>query len=359
MFPRLAAAALFIAASITAPVQANAVGILGSGHNTHIAMPSAAVPKGAALFAVAGTSADDVWAVGDSAPPDYGSSALIEHFDGVRWSIVRAPKDAPALTAVAAVSPSDAWAVGTYVQGVLIDGETVLHWNGSVWSSVTSPHPYALWTTIIANSATNVTLYGAAATVSADAVEMITAHWDGTGWTVQDRPDVPIGVVSAARVRSGDTIVVGNNFGYECCFFTGSYLEHDGLWTDAGILRHHQPYEITAVTAVGNGALALGFECRNAAWCQWRWDGTRWRDVFAQNASQCRLRTLFSRATSAWAAGACIERWGGHAFQIYAQLPAGDTVYGGTVTPDGSTWAVGARVSPSGQSRPLILRIGR
>lgn len=63
------------------------------------------------LNAVGGASDNDVWAVGVSSASGYTSSrALIEHWNGTRWSIVPSPTAGPTvniLTAVAAVSTND------------------------------------------------------------------------------------------------------------------------------------------------------------------------------------------------------------------------------------------------------------
>jgi hypothetical protein len=49
------------------------------------------------LNAVAGVSPDDVWAVGLMTPPDSGApQTLIEHWDGLSWSIVPSPNRAAA-----------------------------------------------------------------------------------------------------------------------------------------------------------------------------------------------------------------------------------------------------------------------
>jgi len=71
-------------------------------------------------------------------------SALIEHWDGQRWSIVAAPS-APGgrgefLNGVAAVSASDVWAVGEdrrdLGSGPRRFLQLVLHWDGKRWAQV-------------------------------------------------------------------------------------------------------------------------------------------------------------------------------------------------------------------------------
>ncbi len=98
--------------------------------------------------AVAGSSANDVWAVGDD---PYGS-LLIWHWDGSAWKPVegeRPPGSEQQLLSmrdVAALSLADAWAVGYYQvttrEGTLsvIHYHPVLeHWDGDHWRLVSLP----------------------------------------------------------------------------------------------------------------------------------------------------------------------------------------------------------------------------
>jgi hypothetical protein len=75
----------------------------------------------------------DAWAVGtDNGHP------LIEHWNGVRWSVAALPKLPGASASLAGVSargPSDVWAVGQTLNSQGVDGRTLaLHWNGRRWA---------------------------------------------------------------------------------------------------------------------------------------------------------------------------------------------------------------------------------
>jgi hypothetical protein len=89
------------------------------------------LPKGSFLIAVAAPVSNDVWAVGvDSS----SSNALIEHWNGVSWSIVSSPAfTSQSATAISADSSTDVWTVGSFGAGT-----AALHWNGVTWSQV--PH---------------------------------------------------------------------------------------------------------------------------------------------------------------------------------------------------------------------------
>lgn len=81
------------------------------------------------LYAVAAPSAKGVWAVG-SVNRHRGGRALAELWNGKRWRIV--PTIGAPLTGVAARSANDAWAVGGRS-----GGGYVRHWNGSAWAVAT------------------------------------------------------------------------------------------------------------------------------------------------------------------------------------------------------------------------------
>ena len=89
-----------------------------------------AEPGESQLSGVTATSAGNAWAVGFFAARRTSSSfrTLILHWDGLGWTQVPSPQGNPSrlnqLTAVAATSADSAWAVG--------DG-IVLHWNGTSW----------------------------------------------------------------------------------------------------------------------------------------------------------------------------------------------------------------------------------
>src|SRR5207253_591293 len=87
------------------------------------------------LRAVTCASSSDCWAVGFY----YNGSddqTLIEHWDGISWSIVSSPNDGTThLLGVTCASSSDCWAVGRYNNGSVIE-----RWDGTSWSIVSPPN---------------------------------------------------------------------------------------------------------------------------------------------------------------------------------------------------------------------------
>ena len=67
-----------------------------------------------------------------------------------QWSVVPSPNGSSTsnLSAVAAVSANDIWAVGS--SGNQMSGAQTLieHWNGLSWSVVTSPNPGSIYNTL-------------------------------------------------------------------------------------------------------------------------------------------------------------------------------------------------------------------
>jgi hypothetical protein len=90
---------------------------------------------------VSAVSSDDVWAVGFQGDSGTGLRTLAMHWDGTTWSVVEGPDLEGTLDifgGVYAISPTDAWAVGQFRLG-LNDATLVEHWDGARWGIVKSP----------------------------------------------------------------------------------------------------------------------------------------------------------------------------------------------------------------------------
>lgn len=129
---------------------------------------------------------NDVWAVGSS-----GRSALVMHFDGVRWSRIGVPHGGVAdavngLRAVTAVSAGEVWAVGSAC--VQLDEGTacqplILRLSGGVWRVVpTAGDSGTNLVGVVARSSDDVWMVGydlPAGGQEANYAE----HWDGQRFT--------------------------------------------------------------------------------------------------------------------------------------------------------------------------------
>jgi hypothetical protein len=115
------------------------------------------------LQAVKAISSNDIWAAGNVSYVASGVGqvqAVIEHWDGTRWSLVASPSPADTattLTGFALFASNDIWAVGTrgapFNKGAR--DPLLVHWDGLSWTIVTAPRP---------DNSYNCGFFGAAAT---------------------------------------------------------------------------------------------------------------------------------------------------------------------------------------------------
>jgi hypothetical protein len=233
------------------------------------------------LQGVATISTTNVWAVGYSgnvsAVADRG---LIEHWNGISWTIVPSaqPYTTQDLYAVAATSASDVWAVGQYTNYNPLSqyGGLIEHWNGHVWSNV-------------ANPSTNG-LYGVAALASNNAWAVGGSQilrWDGTAWSIvpSPQPSNPangyvLQAVSAVSVSDVwavgyQEIASGEGYTYD------ALIEHwDGsTWTISPSAGGIYLFGVTALSA--NNVWAVG-DVGGLSLVE-KWDGTRWTIVTSPN----------------------------------------------------------------------------
>lgn len=141
------------------------------------------------LADVAAVAADDVWAVGTEICGG-SSTALVEHWNGSRWSRVDVPSPRGAtfvgLEGITVVTSDDAWAVGSSSHGLRPGRSHVLHWDGTRWSRVPAPSPgpascgHSL-SAVSGSAADDVWAAGARSCRRSGTPEML--HWDGTEWT--------------------------------------------------------------------------------------------------------------------------------------------------------------------------------
>ena len=99
------------------------------------------------LSAISADAANDVWATGFVSNADgLVQHAIVEHFNGTRWSLTRAPDLGPnypinTLNAVLAISPGNVWAIGQSATGntTLPFATLVEHFNGTNWTVQPAP----------------------------------------------------------------------------------------------------------------------------------------------------------------------------------------------------------------------------
>ena len=180
------------------------------------------------LSDITAISRSDVWAVGQSARNLHGQT-LIVHWDGdIAWHIVPSPTPAPPkahrriyveLDAVTALSRGDVWAVGS-TQSLGIDGPSnavVEHWNGKRWTTVATPQPtgFNQLFSVSATSPTDVWAFGDRNSIAAGygggGDHPLALHWDGQSWRVVPPPPAHRrGIFYDSLATAGMAVAVGN-----------------------------------------------------------------------------------------------------------------------------------------------------
>lgn len=176
-------------------------------------------PNGEVFYGASGSSTSDVWAVGYQGGAGLGAyDPLIEHWDGSTWSQV--PFGPPPrgtineLFEVTTIDASDAWAVGIYATPTL-DWPLIEHWDGIAWSVVRPPQlkgGRALYG-VSSTSAGDVWAVGAWVNASQSQARQLTMHWDGSNWTVEPAPSGgQAGGAAVTSISSTDVWGVGSYF---------------------------------------------------------------------------------------------------------------------------------------------------
>ncbi|HEX4059727.1 MAG TPA: hypothetical protein VHY58_01800 [Streptosporangiaceae bacterium] len=169
-----------------------------------VPMPTPTGSTATTVSGLAAISASDVWAVGNylNASGDYAT--LSEHWNGTKWTVVATPNQAGFpnnyLYAVSGTSANNLWAVGTSLSSDnMVNTTLVEHWNGKKWAEATSPNPnpsYDEFQGVQATSATGLLAVGSTLNASG-AVVMFAETYDGTNWTELATP-LPSGDTAGA-----------------------------------------------------------------------------------------------------------------------------------------------------------------
>jgi hypothetical protein len=289
------------------------------------------------LTAVAARAADDAWAVGYwLAGPGNPVHTLVERWDGTAWRIVPSPDPGAAFNAlfgVAALGPDDAWAVGSTAKSPSGPFHPlVVHWDGSAWAVVSTPAPPA---------STDAELFG------------VSAGGDGSVWAVGYRATDP---------------TVDNQTLTERLDGMGWRLAASPT-PEQGVTRLNGVAALDAHTAFAVGIQGPINEGHTLAMAR---TGDRWRAAsrpsVGRPTSMLRAVSALSPA-SAWAVGfrsesrvvtrALVERFDGRSWQAFPTPSTGSTadeLAGVVALSEDRAWAVGWRLTETGERRTLVLR---
>jgi hypothetical protein len=268
------------------------------------------------LSKVSADSATDAWAVGSAQVEGSPPTALIEHWNGTKWTRTATPSlNGGWLYGVSAVSPTNAWAVGYYNNSKGDAQVLVLQWNGKSWSQAPAANPNpnfsAFLESVSATSASNAWAVGYDLNRSG-ATQVLLLHYNGTSWT-QDTSAKSAGTLWGVSADSAaDAWATGYNASGKTLI-----LHH----TSAGWARVTSPNPGTGVNTTWP-VLTVSALSPTEVWAAGaysttgttpnkllilRGTGTTWKQMPAASPAGVNSNTLSAvsanSATSAWAVG--------------------------------------------------------
>jgi hypothetical protein len=338
------------------------------------------------LLGVASVAENDVWAVGYYTNSIAIEQTLIEHWDGVRWSVIASPNPGGAssrLEGVSALAANDIWAVGSYQ--LTSNSETLaltIHWDGSQWAVVSNPgvgtlsavdafSPSDIWAVgyvYTASSARSVSFTSPASpTTLAQQWLTLTMHWDGQSWQVIPSPNI-------------DTII---NILHGVVDISPTDAWAVGEWGDGQFMALHWDGQMWNTVyapgpcCFGNAFFGVDALTPNDLWAvgggSWQpeyaiedhWDGSGW--TIYQSLWGWYWNVLYGVDTIAtddvWAVGIgfprgmYIDHWNGSQWEAYATPPNPRliTLRGVSAVDANDVWAVGVDGSGNVQKRTAVV----
>lgn len=326
-----------------------------------------------ALTKVAAISPTDAWAVGIT---DH-NAGLIEHWNGVKWTVSLITENAATFYAVAAVAANDVWAVGEQPNHNGSPITLTEHWDGQRWHVVPSPNIdgvnklYAI-TAITAN---DIWAVGEAQGYSASSSgRTLIEHWNGTSWKLV--PD------QGTQFRAGTlmtvTAVSPENVwaaGYASTpggvMSTGSLFEHwDGRhWQSTTSSPGVSIVSISAVSPTDVWSVASTRDDQGQTAVELaRWNGHQWQSTPRRQPDYDPFQTSIEQVVAVndndvWLVGgssnqakALIAHWNGSSWQMYTlSQPANHASFAvGLAVSGQAVWAVGHRVTGNPNNPQLV-----
>jgi hypothetical protein len=328
------------------------------------------------LNAVAATSAKDAWAVG-SHDLGAGSRTFIEHWNGSGWKVMPSPNPATGpfttdtLGGVVALSRTNAWAFGFYEKTTTSFRTLIEHWNGVRWSVIPSPNSGTGENTLaaaVALTSTDIWAVGYRQDTTSpvfSARRTLVERWRGTRWRIVPSPDVGAGdnfLFGVAAASATQAWAVGSD---SVSFGRTLAMRWSGTaWSVAPTPSRGQGDRFLQAVAAPSPrfALAVGSDL-NGSQTQTlseRWTGSAWSLVRSPSpaADFNSLQAVAAlSARNAWAVGArrtdlgasfstLAEHWNGSTWTVTRSPSPGrgdDWLFGASAVPrGGGFWAVGA-----------------
>ena len=282
-----------------------------------------------ALTNVVALSANDVWAIGFTSDTSVTSDSqqLIEHWNGVQWSIVNTPDIAHQrkgqsniLIKLVALSANNIWGIGTSTNRTGHSTTLIEHWTGTTWKIVPSPNPGSTINSLhgaVAISTNDIWAMGYFGNSKSNLTgQTLIEHWDGRQWSIVPSPKVgaPSAVLHAATaISTNDVWAIGTSSTSENTYGQ-SLIEHwDGrqwrIVTNPNSTTEETFDAITTIAA--NNIWATGISINPSKTDKiesllLHWDGRQWHTVSSPNRGDTTVLADIENipgSSSAWATG--------------------------------------------------------
>jgi hypothetical protein len=328
----------------------------------------------ASVQAVSAVSRGDAWIVG----------SVAWRWNGHAWqNIPLARKSTVDLWSVSARAPSDAWAAGWGFRGSGPNHALIEHWNGTRWTVARLPRLHAADSMLFGVSAAGprsawavgMTRYAnRAGKIDSRLTRSLLLHWDGASWREQSLPWARRGRILDKVVATGPSSVWALSRGQQDSR-RPSLIEH---WNGTRWQAVPAPFgpndPITGFSATAwNNAWAVGSYAQGGTkWVKYshplaaHWNGHSWRLTHVPdrpgNNDSALIDVAAVRSDDAWAIGdsqrldlhgdgslstngivALLLHWDGRSWQVMSGVapPIYDGIPAITAAADGSAWAIG------------------
>lgn len=267
-------------------------------------------------------SADDIWAVGGVGASSFDSyndfqfgqgQPLIEHWDGHRWQLV---PDASGITAsysvlndLVAISANNIWAVGYQSDAAKARATALIeHWDGSRWTRVQqkslSPQVGVL-DEIRATSASDIWAFGRSSPLFQNFP--LVEHWDGHNWSAASLSDTAgLGSISSVAALSPDNIWIAGSAPLLGSGPAPALIVH---WDGQSWRKVADAKDLGA----GNTLLGIKVSATNDIWTVGsaanghalieHWDGHQWNSVQHPSPAHAYLADITISGSKIWAVG--------------------------------------------------------
>lgn len=301
---------------------------------------------------------------------------LVEHWNGVTWSIERTPipplsEGGGGLSGVSCTSSSACIAVGSFGSE---EDPLAERWDGSSWSLQRPPDPDDAWDFdgVSCASSTDCVAVGGGE-------EPIAERWNGRWWSVQTThfsdalASGLLGVscpsrTTCAAVGADDIGFCSDEYGYGSGY-SDYYVEVFGLWRSGRwSLRPHPDIPCSRSGKDGGGDGLAAVSCTSPTACTavgseiYRWNGSRWSIQPGRIGSDVPSGVSCASSDACAAVGSHIYMWNGDDWSSLA-IPwpahaAAARLNGvSCVSPD-SCVAVGTYANRAGRNFPLVVSLG-